>query len=181
MRDIIWSGPQQVVLQDGPGRLLNSILGLLYLLTISSICYQQRQKNRTRRPTAGEIKGKLGWNFYITLDGGALPAPPPPPCSSSLRFSFASSLINWLDSCCLRFVYNRISPRINIKQSSGNVDGIFAHSRESCKLAQKMNAQECEFDDVVYESNIWLEEQKLVICCKLLSKLSHYFLCVCGQ
>jgi hypothetical protein len=78
-------------------RLLNSILGLLYLLTISSICYQQRQKNRKRRPTADEIKGKLGWNFYITLDGGALPAPPPsppPPRSSSLRFSFADSLIN---------------------------------------------------------------------------------------
>lgn len=144
-RHIIIRERVQVVLQEGLGalrRLLNSIPGLLYLLTISSICYQQRQKNRKRRrPTAGEIKGKLGWNFYITLDGGALPEPPP--TRSSSLFDFLSPA-SWSTDLTLAVSASSIiefHPRINIKQSSANVDGIFAHflSRKSCKLEQTMN------------------------------------------
>jgi hypothetical protein len=129
--------------------------GLLYLLTISSICYQQRQKNRRRRPTADEIKGKLGWNFYITLDGGCVAR-----CRCRRRRHAAAlfdfpSLTPWSTDLTLAVSASSIiefHPRINIKQSSANVRGIFAHflSRESCKLVQKMNAQECEFHDVVY-------------------------------
>lgn len=173
MRDIIWVAAGSAARRSWrTRRLLNSILGLLYLLTISSICYQQRQKNRTRRPTAGEIKGKLGWNFYITLDGGCVgrtasvaataaatqPAlfdfPSPAPWSTDLTLAVSTSSI-------IEFHPGSISN--NLLPTWVEFRTLFV-SRKLQKMNAGMRIWWCEEDLTGGTRN-------LVICCKLLTPM----------